>query len=139
MGETTVSAVGRPVGRPGIVTPEPVALAKQELLARVFRTLGDHTRLRIVEYLRDVGEATQRDLVEHTGAPQPRVSEHLGCLTWCGLVVGESEGRTVRYRLHEHFAEDFLALAEQFLADNANAVGCCTVLDEEAPRRRRAR
>lgn len=139
MGATTVSTVGRPVGRPGIVTPEPVAMPKQELLARAFRTLGDHTRLRILEYLRDVGEATQRDLVEHTGAPQPRVSEHLGCLTWCGLVVGEPEGRTVRYRLHDDFAIDFLELAERFLTENTIAVGCCTVLDQEAPRRKRRR
>ena len=135
--EATVSTLGRPVGRPGIVTPEPVRLPKHELLARVFRTLGDHTRLRILEYLRDVGESTQRDLVAHTGSPQPRVSEHLGCLTWCGLVVAEPEGRTVRYRLHEDFADGFLDLAERFLADNAIAVGCCTVLDEETPRRDR--
>jgi DNA-binding transcriptional ArsR family regulator len=129
--------VGRPVGRPGIVTAEPVAMPKHELLARVFRTLGDHTRLRILEYLRDVGGATQRELVEHTRAPQPRVSEHLGCLTWCGLVVSEPEGRSVRYRLHEDFADAFLDLAERFVSDNAIAVGCCTVLDEDDPGHKR--
>ncbi len=124
------------MGRPAIVTDAPVAMPRHELVARVFRTLGDQTRLRIVEHLRDVGEATQRELVEHTGAPQSRVSEHLGCLTWCGFVVREPEGRTVRYRLHEGFAEDFLGLAERFLTDNAIAVGCCTVLDDERPTRR---
>jgi DNA-binding transcriptional ArsR family regulator len=114
-------------------------MPKQELVARVFRALGDHTRLRILEYLREVGEATQRDLVEHTGSPQPRVSEHIGCLTWCGLVVAEPEGRTIKYRLHEGFAEGFLDIADRFLADNAIAVGCCTVLDEEPRRRKRRR
>lgn len=127
------------MGRPAIVTESPIALPRHELLARVFRTLGDPTRLRMLEHLREVGEATQRELVEHTGAPQSRVSEHLGCLTWCGLVVREPEGRTVRYRLHEQFAGSFVELAESFLKDNAMAVGCCTVLDEERPARRRGR
>lgn len=128
------------MGRPAIVTDAPVAMSRHELLARVFRTLGDQTRLRIVEHLREVGEATQRELVEHTGAPQSRVSEHLGCLTWCGFVVREPEGRTVRYRLHDEFAQVFIDLADRFLTDNAIAVGCCTVLDDERPRpRRRAR
>lgn len=119
----------RAVGRPAIVTDEPVAMPRQELLARVFRTLGDRRRVRIVERLREVGDATQRELVEHTGAPQPRVSEHLACLTWCGLVVAEREGRSMRYRLDGRFAEEFLALAEAFLAEHASAVGCCTALD----------
>jgi DNA-binding transcriptional ArsR family regulator len=121
-----VSAIGRPVGRPGIVTPAPVAMPKQELMARVFRTLGDHTRLRILEYLRDVGAATQRELVEHTGAPQPRVSQHLGCLTWCGLVVEEPEGRSIRYRLHEDFAAGGCAWAWPAGRRRPSMTGCAS-------------
>jgi DNA-binding transcriptional ArsR family regulator len=105
-------------------------MPRPELLARVFRTLGDQTRVRIVQYLREVGAATQRDLVEHTGAPQPRVSDHLACLTWCGLVAGERDGRVTRYRLEGRFAEDLLTLADAFLAEHASAVGCCTVVGD---------
>lgn len=134
----------RVVGRPAIVTAEPVALPEHELLARVFRTLGDRTRLQVLERLAEVEEATQRELIEHVEVAQPRMSEHLSCLVWCGFVTAEPQGRTVRYRLADGFAEDFLALARRFLADNAKAVGCCTVLEHEdgatgRARRRRTR
>lgn len=119
------------MGRVGTVTAEPIALPEHELLARVFRTLGDATRLRLVETLRDVGEATQRELVDAVDAPQPRVSEHLRCLTWCGFVRARREGRTVTYRLIEPRAEQLVTLAREFLTDNADAVGSCTVLPEE--------
>lgn len=119
------------MARPGIITPEPIALPEHELLARVFRTLGDATRLRLLETLLEAGEATQRDLVDAVGAPQPRVSEHLRCLVWCGLVAAERRGRATVYRILDPRAEQFLALARGFLADNAAAVGCCTVLDAE--------
>lgn len=123
-------------GRPGITTPEPVALPEPELLARVFRTLGDRTRLGVVEYLRDAGHATQRELTDHLGVAQPRLSEHLACLNWCGFVHAERHGRSVHYRLADTFAEEFVDLARRFLDENANAVGCCTVLhDEEKPTR----
>lgn len=59
------------------------------------------------------------------------MSEHLSCLTWCGLVHSERDGRSVRYRLADSFAEQFLALARRFLDENAKAVGCCTVLSDE--------
>lgn len=119
------------MGRPGIVTAEPIALPEHELLARVFRTLGDATRLRLLETLLDRGEAIQSELVEALGAPQPRVSEHLGCLAWCGLVASERDGRTVSYRVIDPRAERFITMAREFLDENAAAVGCCTVLDDE--------
>lgn len=120
------------MGRPGIVTPQPVALPEHELLARVFRTLGDATRLRLLEVLFERGEANQRELVQAVGAPQPRVSEHLGCLDWCGFITSERDGRTVTYRVIDPRAQRFIAMAREFLTANAVAVGCCTVLDEEA-------
>lgn len=119
------------MGRPGIVTAEPIALPEHELLARVFRTLGDATRLRLLETLLSRGEATQTELVEAVGAPQPRVSEHLGCLAWCGLIAAERDGRTVTYRVIDPRAERFIAMAREFLTENAVAVGCCTVLDRD--------
>ncbi len=119
------------MGRPAIVTRESAALPEHELLARVFRTLGDATRLRLLETLLEVGEAHQNQLVDAVGARQPRVSEHLACLVWCGLVGVERQGRSVSYRIRDHRAERFIALAREFLTENALAVGCCTVLDRQ--------
>jgi len=127
------------MGRPGIVTPGPIALPEHELLARVFRTFGDATRLRLPEALIEHGPATQSELLEHVDAPQPRASEHLACLTWCGLVGAEHRGRTVTYRIIDERAQTFLCLARGFLEENTAAVGCCTVLDTERRRPSAAR
>ena len=120
------------MARPAIVTAQPMALPEHELLARVFRTLGDPTRLRMVELLLAAApEAlTQSELVRRVGVSQSRASEHLGCLTWCGLVAAERSGRVVRYRLADRRAGALLRLAREFLADNQAAVGCCTVLEK---------
>lgn len=117
------------VSRPGIVTAAPIALPRHELLARVFRTLGDATRLQLLEVLLEVGQATQSELLERVDASQSRVSEHLGCLDWCGFIAAERHGRTVRYRVIDNRAADFVQLARSFLDDNEAAVGCCTVLE----------
>lgn len=127
------------MGRPGIVTPEPMALPEHELLARVFRTLGDPTRLRLLEALLELGEATQSELVERLGVRQPRASEHLACLVWCGFVEATRQGRTVTYRVVDPRAAELVATAREFLHTNESAVGCCTVLDAEDARRRRRR
>lgn len=119
------------MGRPGIVTSAPIALPEHELLARVFRTLGDATRLRLLETLIRHGPLTQSELLDHVEVLQPRASEHLSCLAWCGFVAAAREGRTVTYHVIDDRAEAFLALAREFLDENAAAVGCCTVLDAE--------
>lgn len=116
------------MGRPGIVTAQPVALPEHELLARVFRTLGDATRLRLLETLLQLGAATQSELLEHVDVSQPRASEHLGCLAWCGFIAAERDGRTVTYRVIDPRAETFVAMARDFLVTNDVAVGCCAVL-----------
>lgn len=120
------------MGRPGIVTFEPMALPEDELLARIFRTLGDSTRLRMIERLLEVGEASQTELIELVGATQSRASEHLSCLAWCGFVRVQRDGRTARYCLVGEHPEQFIRLAKAFLRDTPNAVGGCTILEEGA-------
>lgn len=117
------------MSRPATVTVEPIALPRHELLARVFRTLGDATRLRLLEVLLEVREATQSELLDRIDASQPRVSEHLGCLAWCGFIAAERQGRTVRYRVIDDRAATMVELARSFLDDNEVAVGRCTVLE----------
>lgn len=119
------------MSRPAIVTARPIALPRHELLARVFRTLGDATRLRLLEVLLEVGEATQSELLDRVDASQPRVSEHLNCLSWCGFIAAERQGRTVRYRVIDERAAALVGLAQTFLDDNEAALGFCTVLDAD--------
>src|SRR6266571_2416251 len=61
----------------------PEAPARSDLVAKYFRGLGDPTRVRILELLRDDGELSVGELVARLGQPQPKVSNHLACLRWC--------------------------------------------------------
>ncbi len=54
---------------------------KMNLKAKLFRGLGDSTRLSILECLR-VDEKSNSQIVEETGQSQSNVSNHLSCLLY---------------------------------------------------------
>ena len=119
-------------GRPAIVEAEPVALADVELLARLFRALGDARRLQIVELLLDVGELHQADIVRRLGLSQTRASEHLGCLVWCGFVTARAgPGRRTYYQVRDPAVADLVQRAEGFLADNEAAIASCRRINSD--------
>ena len=64
----------------------PERLTERDLVAKYFRTLGNPTRLRILELLRE-RERPVGELVEALQTSQPYVSNQLACLRWCGLVT----------------------------------------------------
>ncbi len=106
----------------------PVGLdAKSDTLARLFRGLGDATRLRIL-FLLIEHERTVSELVSLLGSPQGRVSTHLACLRWCGFVATEKEGRTVRYRIADERVRGLLNVATGMMADNATAIASCLIV-----------
>jgi DNA-binding transcriptional ArsR family regulator len=100
-------------------------LSSHALKAKLFRGLADPSRLRILEGLRD-GPRSVGELVAATGLSQPNVSNHLGCLRDCGLVMREQQGRHVFYQLSDARVELLLALADEVLADVARGVYECT-------------
>ena len=103
-----------------------------DLVAKYFRGLGDPTRLRILDLLHSEGELSVGALVERLGLPQPKVSNHLACLRWCGFIDARREGRTVYNRLADARVAMMLELDESLLADNAEHVAACCVI--EGPR-----
>ena len=122
-----------PAGRPAIIEPELAALADTELMARLFRAVGEATRLRILELLLDEGELHQAEIVRRLGAVQARVSEHLGCLVWCGFVNSRVEGRRTLYRISGRDVSALLALAKRFLEQNEAHIACCRRIDNGRP------
>src|SRR5580765_8457820 len=66
--------------------------------ARLFRVLGNPTRLGILELLQERPH-TVSELVERLGCSPSRVSNHLACLRWCGFVEAERWGRTATYSI----------------------------------------
>jgi len=101
-----------------------------ELLAKYFRAYADPTRLQILELVarreRSVGE-----LAALTGQRQPNISNHLACLRWCGFVTTRREHRRVYYAIADARVVDLLVLARGLLADNAEHVDCCRVIEAE--------
>ena len=123
-----------PTGRPAIIAPEPAPLPDSELVARLFRTLADSTRLRIVELLIEEPGLHQMELVRRLGATQARVSEHIACLVWCGFVEGTADGRRIRYRVSDTRVAALIGDARRFLEDNEAEIASCRRIDRRSGR-----
>jgi len=67
--------------------------------ARLFKALGDETRLAILRQLRVQGEVCACDFVACCDVAQPTVSHHLKVLRQAGLVRGERRGLWIHYRI----------------------------------------
>lgn len=93
-------------------------------LVRIYKALGDRTRLRLVKLLADLEPGSAlcvNALVAELGVSQPAVSQHLRVLRAADLVVGERRGYHVHYRLstaalRAYRAETAALLGDEFMA-----------------------
>jgi DNA-binding transcriptional ArsR family regulator len=109
----------------------PETPAEPDLVAKYFRGLGDATRVRILELLQEHDELAVGDLVHRLGQSQPKVSNHLACLRWCGFVETRREHPSVYYRIADGRVAELLALARALLEDNAEHVAACRRIDSK--------
>jgi DNA-binding transcriptional ArsR family regulator len=100
------------------------------LLAKFFNGFANSTRLSILLLLTQRGEMKVGELVSELGAPQPRVSDHLRCLAWCGYVQVRREGRNAYYSVSDERVLEVLKLGEALLRDNLDRVESCEDADE---------
>ncbi len=80
-----------------------------EVIAQRFRILGEPTRIRLLDALRD-GPATVADLQAATGASQQNVSKHLGLLLDSGMVRRAKHGNRSSFSIAD---ETLFRLCEQ--------------------------
>lgn len=75
-----------------------------ERLARIFKALGDPTRVRLVSLIaaHAGAEACVCELTEPVGLTQPTVSHHLKQLVDAGLLTRQQRGRWSYYRLADN-------------------------------------
>jgi ArsR family transcriptional regulator, arsenate/arsenite/antimonite-responsive transcriptional repressor len=78
-----------------------------ERLARVFKALGDPTRVRLLSLIAatEGGEACACDLTAPVNLSQPTVSHHMKQLVVAGLVTREQRGKWAYYRVVDEALE----------------------------------
>lgn len=92
--------------------------------AKFFRGLSDATRLSILLTLVD-GEKTVGEIVKETQQSQSNVSNHLKCLTDCGLVKNRREGKNIYYSLRDPKTRDLLKLSRQVISKVSADIEAC--------------
>jgi ArsR family transcriptional regulator, cadmium/lead-responsive transcriptional repressor len=97
------------------------------LLAKLLDGFANPVRLSALLLLSRNGEMSVGELVEAIGVPQPRVSDHLRCLAWCGYVRARRAGSNVFYSIADERVLGVLGFAEGILADNLEHVEACDV------------
>jgi DNA-binding transcriptional ArsR family regulator len=68
---------------------------------RLWTTLGDPTRIRLLDLLLEQGEATASTLAGQLPITRQAVSKHLAVLERNGLVTAHRSGREVRYAIRQ--------------------------------------
>jgi DNA-binding transcriptional ArsR family regulator len=108
------------------MTPTTAAVPQLDLAsARLFRVLGDPTRLRILALLLEEPR-TVRELIDHLGCSRSRVSNHLACLRWCGFAEADRSGRTAIYSIRDPRVAAVIAAARQMATDHCHHLASCT-------------
>ena len=102
------------------------------LLARFFNGFANSTRLSILLLLAQRGETKVGELVSELNAPQPRVSDHLRGLAWCGYVKVRREGRNAYYSVADDRVLEMLHLGEAMLRDNLEHIEACSDIRKDS-------
>jgi DNA-binding transcriptional ArsR family regulator len=112
-----------------------VKLQRMELKAKLFRGLGDSTRLSILECLRE-GEKTNSQVVSETGQSQSNISNHLSCLLDCGLVKNRRQGKNMFYSISDKKVSKLLLESDLILSEIASGIYACVNYNESLDNRR---
>lgn len=101
------------------------------LLSKFFNGFSNSTRLSILLLLARRGETRVGELVQELEAPQPRISDHLRCLSWCGYVGVRREGRNAYYSIADERVMQMIQLGESLLRDNIDRIEDCEVTESD--------
>ena len=83
-----------------------------ERQVKVFKALGDPTRLRIITILANCEKCVCK-IIPTTGKSQPTTSAHLKILHEAGLVKSRKEGLSVYYRLADESVTELIKAAKK--------------------------
>jgi ArsR family transcriptional regulator len=108
--ETAPSACCSPI------TGGVMEIGEAERLARIFKALGDPTRVRLLSLVAAYadGEACICDLTDPVGLSQPTVSHHMKQLAEAGLVTRDQRGKWAYYRVADSALVDLARSLARF-------------------------
>ena len=78
--------------------PSPIPVDLAEMIAARLRVIGDPTRIRILDLLRD-HELTVTQITEELDTSQQNASKHLGVLLQAGIVARRKDGNSSIYSI----------------------------------------
>jgi len=78
--------------------PSPIPVDLAEMIAARLRVIGDPTRIRILDLLRE-GELSVTQITEGLGTSQQNASKHLGVLLQAGIVARRKDGNSSIYSI----------------------------------------
>jgi DNA-binding transcriptional ArsR family regulator len=107
-----------------------IQIQRLNLKAKLFRGLGDSTRLSILESLRK-DEKTTSQIVAETNQNQSNISNHLSCLLDCGLVKNRRQGKNIFYRLESSKVSKLLEESDAILSELARGIYECVNYNED--------
>lgn len=100
MNALPATIVSTPEASTCCIPGQPLDDATAQQLARVFKALGDPTRVKLMAMIvgSSEGEMCVCDLTEPVGLSQPTVSHHMKLLVEAGLVTREQRGKWAYYQ-----------------------------------------
>ena len=78
--------------------PSPIPVDLAEMIAGRLRVIGDPTRIRILDLLRE-DELTVTQITESLGTSQQNASKHLGVLLQAGILARRKDGNSSIYSI----------------------------------------
>jgi DNA-binding transcriptional ArsR family regulator len=81
-----------------MMLPSPIPIDLAEMIAARLRVIGDPTRIRILDLLRD-GDLSVTQITEDLGTSQQNASKHLGVLLQAGIVARRKDGNNSIYSI----------------------------------------
>jgi len=81
---------------------------KPKDIERISKALGDPTRLRILQEVKEREWMQCSQLCELIDLAQPSVSHHIKQLTDSGLLIAEKEGRNIKYTIDSEMLQAYI-------------------------------
>ncbi|EZQ10139.1 MULTISPECIES: helix-turn-helix transcriptional regulator [Acidianus] len=101
-------------------------------LERLFGSLSDSTRIKIVMLVMERGEISVNEIAKSLGKSQSLISHHLACLRNCGILKVEKKEKYSVYSINGEEIRELLEIAIQHVKKYSKSIlGCEVILEEK--------